>query len=252
MDDQTHTHGEDDPTPRGERLTDRECPCCRVCACYRTDNGASGASSAAHAAHDHDHQQNETGDHDLAPIATPGPVATKEVWFPPGEAAWVDIFTGERYEAGQVATVEAPLDRMPVFARTGTVLPLKPLGDRAGDYERRREVRVYAGDDGAFELYDDAGEGLGYREDEFGRTPVRYETMPNGHRFVIEGMDGDYSGRPDERAYDVTFVGVEAPERVIVSGDGRTADRTYDADARELTVSVDARPITARVVVTVA
>jgi Cu2+-exporting ATPase len=64
MDDRTHTHGGDDPTPRGERPTDRECPCCRVCACYRTDNGASGASSAAHAAHDHDHQQNETGDHD--------------------------------------------------------------------------------------------------------------------------------------------------------------------------------------------
>jgi alpha-glucosidase (family GH31 glycosyl hydrolase) len=188
----------------------------------------------------------------VAPIATPGPVATKEVWFPPGEDAWVDIFTGERYEAGQVATVEAPLDRMPVFARTGAVLPLKPLGDRAGDSEARREIRVYAGDEGAFELYDDAGEGLGYRADEFGRTPLRYETRPNGHRFVIEGMDGDYPGRPAERAYDVTFVGVEAPEQVVVSGDGRTADWTYDADAREVTVSVDPRPVSARVVVTVA
>lgn len=187
----------------------------------------------------------------VAPIATPGPVATKEVWFPPGEEAWVDIFTGERYEAGQVATVEAPLDRMPVFARTGTVLPLKPLGDRAGDHEDRRDIRVYAGDDGAFELYDDAGKGLGYRDEAFGRTPLRYETAPNGYRFVIEGMDGDYSGRPDERAYNVTFVGVEAPEQVVVSGEGRTTDWTYDSDARELTVEVSSRPMASGAVVNV-
>jgi alpha-glucosidase (family GH31 glycosyl hydrolase) len=187
----------------------------------------------------------------VAPIATPGPIATKEVWFPPGEEAWVDIFTGERYEAGQVATVEAPLDRMPVFARTGTVLPLKPLGDRAGDREERREIRVYAGDDGAFELYDDAGEGLGYRADEFGRTPLRYEPTPNDHRFVIEGMDGDYPGRPDERSFDVTFVGMEAPQQVVISGEGRTTNWTYDSDARELTVSVGSRPVTARVGVAV-
>jgi hypothetical protein len=122
----------------------------------------------------------------------------------------------------------------------------------ASDSEDRREIRVYAGDEGAFELYDDAGEGLGYRADEFGRTPLRYETTPNGHRFVIEGMDGDYPGRPAERAYDVTFVGVEAPEQVVVSGAGRTADWTYDADAREMTVTVDPRPVSARVVVTVA
>jgi hypothetical protein len=120
------------------------------------------------------------------------------------------------------------------------------------DSEARREIRVYAGDDGAFELYDDAGKGLGYRADEFGRTPLRYETTPNGHRLFIGGMDGDYPGRPDERAYDVTFVGVEAPERVVVSGERRTADWTYDADAREVTVSVDPLPVSARVVVTVA
>ena len=184
-------------------------------------------------------------------IATPGTTTTKDVWFPPADGGWVDIFTGERYPPDQVATVEAPLERIPVFARAGTVLPLAPLTDRAGARPNRRELLVYSGANHTFELYDDAGDGLGYRDGNFGRTPIEYQETPGGHELSIGGMVGTYRDQPDRREFEVTFVDVDQPERVVITDVGRTSAWTYDSSMRELTVSVDPRPIKSQVRVSV-
>lgn len=185
----------------------------------------------------------------VAPIATPGTSTSKEVWFPPAEGGWVNIFTGDRYAGGQVVSVTAPLERIPVFAKAGTVLPLAPLTDCVGDEPEARILRVYTGADGATELYDDAGSGLGYRDDEFGRTPIQYQERPPGHQVTVEGMDGTYPGRPERRSYRVQFIDIDRPEHVIVPGEGRMRDWTYDAAARQLTVDIGPRPIEARTVI---
>ena len=185
----------------------------------------------------------------VAPIATPGPSPSKEIWFPPADGSWVDIFTGERYAGGQVTTVTAPLERMPVFARAGTVLPLAALTDRVGAQPEARTLRVYSGSDGESELYDDAGSGLGYRDGAFGRTPVEYREQTESSRLIIEGMDGTYPGRPERRSYQVAFIDVDRPDRVVIGGEGKVNDWTYDANSRELTVDTGSRPIEARTMV---
>ncbi|MDR1735120.1 MAG: alpha-xylosidase [Oscillospiraceae bacterium] len=46
------------------------------------------------------------------------------LWLPPG--VWTDIFTGQRYAGGQVITVWRGIDKIPVFAKAGAMLPLAP------------------------------------------------------------------------------------------------------------------------------
>ena len=57
----------------------------------------------------------------VAPVAKPGDPARKRVWFPPGD--WVDVFTGEVHSGPRVETLSVPLDRMPLFARAGSIVP---------------------------------------------------------------------------------------------------------------------------------
>jgi alpha-glucosidase len=75
----------------------------------------------------HDRQARETEDAYLfgdallvAPVLGPGQTA-RHVYLPRG--TWVDWYTGEQYAGGQFITADAPLDRIPVFARGGHVIP---------------------------------------------------------------------------------------------------------------------------------
>ncbi|MEY9856499.1 alpha-D-xyloside xylohydrolase [Catenulispora sp. GAS73] len=46
-----------------------------------------------------------------------------EVYLPAG-ASWRDAWTGEEYEGGRTVTVDAPLERIPLFLRDGAELPI--------------------------------------------------------------------------------------------------------------------------------
>ncbi|HYD99553.1 MAG TPA: glycoside hydrolase family 31 protein [Alphaproteobacteria bacterium] len=67
----------------------------------------------------------------VAPVLRPGGTVT--VYFPAGR--WFDVWTGEHHEGGRAVTVTVPLDRLPVFGREGTVLPLGPSGQSIKDVE---------------------------------------------------------------------------------------------------------------------
>ncbi|MGW1068521.1 glycoside hydrolase family 31 protein [Streptomyces aureus] len=58
----------------------------------------------------------------VAPVLTAGATA-RTVYLPAG-ARWTDAWTGTEYEGGASVTVEAPLDRIPLFLRDGARLPV--------------------------------------------------------------------------------------------------------------------------------
>jgi alpha-D-xyloside xylohydrolase len=58
----------------------------------------------------------------IAPVLTLG-ARDRRVYLPGGrDVVWVDIATGESYEGGRTVAVDAPLERIPVFARHGCAL----------------------------------------------------------------------------------------------------------------------------------
>ena len=67
---------------------------------------------------------------------------SRKVVLPPG--AWCDYWTGSSVEGGKAISVPTPLDRIPVYVRAGSVLPVAEVGLSAGAPNARRLiVRVY-------------------------------------------------------------------------------------------------------------
>ena len=64
----------------------------------------------------------------VAPVTTPGNVASTTVWFPPGH--WVDYFTGATFSGPSTATLSVPLNRMPVFSAAEGSSPNSPAQRR--------------------------------------------------------------------------------------------------------------------------
>ncbi len=143
----------------------------------------------------------------VAPVVSPGNVATQHVWFPPGR--WVDYFTGATYTGPSDADLQVPLNRMPVFVKAGGILPEQPGQSHVNaNPSTPLNLKIYSGSSGQFSLYHDAGEGSGYAQ-----TPITYQEGGSSH--VTIGADaGHYPGQLSSRSYTVDLVDVTAPHQV--------------------------------------
>ena len=96
------------------------------------------------------------------------------VILPPG--GWYDLFTEKYYEGGTEQLLETPLDRFPVLVRAGSILPLSAGACSAAELNSPAdELVVFAGADGCLDLYDDAGDGMEYLQDEYLRVPFHWD-----------------------------------------------------------------------------
>ncbi|MBW8880543.1 MAG: DUF5110 domain-containing protein, partial [Asticcacaulis sp.] len=86
------------------------------------------------------------------------------------------------------------LNQMPVYVRAGAIIPQTPGLQYAMHKPDRIELHVYAGADGSFALYDDAGDGHGYERGEFRRWPLRWDDK--ARTLVFDVAEGSYA--PDE------------------------------------------------------
>ena len=112
-------------------------------------------------------------DDDRRPVSRPD--CRREVYLP-GGTDWYDFHTGKRWAGGQTILADAPLERIPLFVRAGSVLPLsRPLTCAAAYRREDVTLQVYPGADGVFRFYDDAGDGDGWERGDYLRWALRWD-----------------------------------------------------------------------------
>jgi alpha-glucosidase len=174
----------------------------------------------------------------VAPVVDPG-VVKRSVYFPAG-ATWVDWYTGKTYEGGKRTDVAAPLERLPVFVRAGAVVPMRPVAQYTGaQLDLPVTLRVFPGAAGAGRLYEDAGDGFGYRRGERSETRVALALRRDGsYEVSLAPREGGFRSK-------ASTVGVEvAAARPVtnVTVDGKPARVVPRRDASGLPVVVVALP----------
>ena len=97
-----------------------------------------------------------------------------EAYLPAGYR-WIAPDEGKTYDGGQAVTVRAPLERIPVFVREGTILPLSPVRQYTEEETSApEEVWIFPGTDGALDYYDDDGISYAYEQGQYQRIPMRW------------------------------------------------------------------------------
>jgi alpha-glucosidase len=81
----------------------------------------------------------------VAPVAGSGGTA-RQVYLPPGR--WYDWHTGEALDGGRFVIAPTPMDRIPVYARGGAVIPLWPEAppSTAGYHPSEIELHLFVPD----------------------------------------------------------------------------------------------------------
>ncbi len=164
----------------------------------------------------------------VSPVVEKGAVA-RDVILPAGRD-WYDFWTGERETGGRRVTVAAPIGRIPLHVAAGTILPLgAPVQYADQSPDRPIELRVYRGADGRFTLYDDAGDGEGWRRGEHATIDLALDDRAG--TLTIGARKGRYPGMARDRVFRI----------VQIAGGKAVASLPRDANIRYA-----GRPVTVR------
>jgi alpha-D-xyloside xylohydrolase len=158
--------------------------------------------------------------------------ARSRLTYLPLGAGWYDFWTGEFFPGGQAIDAPAPFDRMPLYMRTGSIVPFGPELQRTDEKPADPiTLFVYAGADGAFTLYEDDGLTYDYEKGAFARIPLRWDDAKD--TLTIAKREGSFPGMLAERTFQVVLVSKD--RRVGFSFEprpGRTV--RYAGDAVEI------------------
>lgn len=139
----------------------------------------------------------------VAPV-TEYQARTRSTYLPAGER-WYDFYTGRAYEGGARIDANAPLARMPLFVRAGSIVPTGPAVQYTGENPNGPiALIVYTGRDGAFEIYEDDGVSNGYQRGAFTRIPVSYDDASGEVR--IGARTGAFEGMAERRRINVRWI----------------------------------------------
>jgi alpha-D-xyloside xylohydrolase len=125
---------------------------------------------------------------------------SRNVSFPVG-TVWYDFYSGKKAQAGLVG---APLTRVPVFVRAGSVLVTGPVVQSTATVQKDLNVTVYAGADGQFTLYEDDGLTYAYEHGAFTNITFRY--FDEDKTLSIGKLEGGFSGAISNRLLYVTYI----------------------------------------------
>jgi alpha-D-xyloside xylohydrolase len=129
----------------------------------------------------------------------------RNVYLPPA-ATWYDFWTGKSLTGGEEIEADAPLDRIPLFVRAGSILPMGPQIEYAAQNPAGPiELRIFRGADGRFDLYEDAGDGYEYQQGQHSIIPFRWDDRNSV--LSIGARQGSYPGMVEHRKFRIVLVG---------------------------------------------
>lgn len=137
------------------------------------------------------------------PVTQEG-ATSRSVYLPPA-AGWYDFWTGQELKGDQTLLAPAPLDRLPLYVKAGSILPLGPDVEYATEAPAGPlELRIYRGADADFTLYQDEGDTYDYEKGEYATLPLHWDDATS--TLTIGARQGHYPGMPSNRKFRLVLV----------------------------------------------
>ena len=157
---------------------------------------------------------------EFGPDSTPlGKEQSRRVYLPEG-SGWYDFETGTYLNGGQEIEAEAPIWKLPLYVRAGSIIP--EAADYSGDLAW---ISVYGGADGMFVYYDDNGQDYAYEKGEYTMIPLIWKEE---EKLLLIGAAGGAYTHPEK--FTVVY---HTPE-----GEVHQAEVTYDGRETLVTMEV--------------
>jgi alpha-D-xyloside xylohydrolase len=137
-------------------------------------------------------------------IVEPRP-QNRPVYVPAGNQ-WMDFWTGLTVGGGQTIAADAPIDKIPLLVRAGSIIPMGPFIQYAAEKPADPiELRIYPGADGSFTLYEDENDNYDYEKGVHATITFHWDDVTR--RLTIDDRKGSFPGMLKERTFNIVLVG---------------------------------------------
>jgi len=194
----------------------------------------------------------------VSPVVTSGQT-TKSIYLPKG--IWIDYWDHQQYSGGQSITISTPIDKLPLFVKAGSIIPMQPLMEYSDQFPLDTlylDIYPSAETPGSYTLYEDDGKTLDYQTGSFALTnfssTVISSSSNTNFNLTIGTTNGNYSGKPAKRIYvceinmigqtatEVDVNGITIPEKNSYQSLRESGGYYYDASTRKLYIQVETAP----------
>jgi alpha-D-xyloside xylohydrolase len=144
-------------------------------------------------------------------------VKSWKVYLPKG-TGWYDFWTGQQVSGGQYTDRKAPIDLMPLYVRTGSVIPMGPFEQHTGQKtDSVLDIRIYPGSDGSCSLYEDENDNYDYQKGAYSTIPFRWNDK--SRILTIGDRKGSFPGIQDKRTFRIVLVDKNHGEGMDITAD---------------------------------
>jgi alpha-D-xyloside xylohydrolase len=157
---------------------------------------------------------------------------SRKLYLPAGQG-WFDLYTGKYFEGGQQVIAEAGYERMPVFVKEGSIIPIGP--DLQFTTEKKPEtitLYIYAGKDAQFTLYEDEGVNYNYEKGQFATIDFSYDE--SSKRLTIGERKGQFVGMLKKRTFKIVWINSNKPRPLSFD---QSADKTISYQGKQIVVT---------------
>ncbi len=168
----------------------------------------------------------------VSPIINMG-VPNQNIYLPNGE--WIYYWNDKVYIGGKSNLVETPLDEMPVFIKSGSIIPKWPIKNYVDEFVNDTLIfAVYPSlnSEGSFTLYEDDGKTLDYTAGYYTLTELTQHTSGSdsnaGIILTVSTASGNYQGKQQHRNYLTEFHCIGSiPESVFLNSSKLPIKNSY-------------------------
>ncbi len=151
----------------------------------------------------------------------------RELYLPTGD--WHDYRSGELLRGGGTRRVPVTMESLPIYARAGAVIAEQPVVQHTGEMTTQPlHLRVFPASGSRREWYEDAGQGMAYRDGEYARRELHMQASDTGLNITISAIAGRW--RPAPRSLCLRMPGHAHARHVRIDGKA-LASRAFDIDA---------------------
>lgn len=148
----------------------------------------------------------------------------REIYFPKANG-WYDFYTGNYFTGGETRKVEAPYERIPLYVKAGSILPVGKEQQYTGQYpDDVIRLFVYEGADADFTIYEDEGTNYNYEKGAYSTIRLHYDDAKK--ELTIGERKGEFKGMLKQRRFIVIPV---SPKNAV----------GFNPDMNGLTVNYD-------------
>lgn len=126
------------------------------------------------------------------------------VYLPKG-AMWWDFWSNVKSQGGQTLNLPPFKDELPVFVRSGSILPFGPAVQYSTEKKwDNLEIRIYPGADGTFTLYEDENDNYNYENGAY--STIKFTWNEAKQQLQIAQREGSFKGMLSKRTFNIVLV----------------------------------------------